>query len=415
MENYQREYKREYKKGMNDSLIKTIIAFLNTSGGKVYIGIADDESVKGIPQNKLDEIVRTLHDLITVRIHEYNPDEIKINKLNCENKWIIEVKINKGNNVPYYDKKKGMVPEGVFYRENGKSVSMPLRKIQSLYQKMYPKDISKIVADNQKLKIKSLKIYLEDQNIEWTKMTMSNMGLLNDNYEKTYMYQLLADSNSTSIKFNYYNGKDKLSLVESTQLGEIPLFETARHILGKLKYLNGTETIVTDERRLEYSKLDPLAIREMVINAIVHNDYMLGMPQIDWYSDRIEIISHGGLPYGMTIEEFHAGKSKPRNQKLVNIFNKLEFVESIGLGMERIKRAYEVDIFEITDNYFKVVIPFYTHKTKKNKLKPFTLEDRIMDLIYEDKQISTMEISNELELPIELVKRYLKAIDSKTS
>lgn len=107
-----------------------------------------------------------------------------------------------------------------------------------------------------------------------------------------------------------------------------------------------------------------LAIRDIVLNAIVHNDYAIGYPQVNWFTDKVEITSHGGLPQGMAMDEFYVGKSVARNPKLVKIYDKLKFVESIGSGIDRVQKCYDNKIFDITDNYFRVNIKFNSHKNR---------------------------------------------------
>lgn len=96
----------------------------------------------------------------------------------------------------------------------------------------------------------------------------------------------------------------------------------------------------------------------MIINAVVHNDYSIGFPNVYWYKDRVEVTSNGGLPVGMTFEEFYNGQSRPRNPKLAFIFRKLGLVEQLGSGVERILQKYDKSIFTITNSYFKATLPF---------------------------------------------------------
>lgn len=408
MENQTIEYKREYKKGMNDNIIKSIIAFLNTDGGTLIIGMNDDGSVRGIEKGECDEIVRTLQDVFYSRIKPYIPEEVIINKEKKDDeKIILNIKIKSGNNKPYYDSKKGMIPEGIYYRENGMNRQMPKDKIESLYSRLYQKDISQIKANHQQYTIGFLENQFKREGIELTKIKLLNFGLINDSGEKTLIYQLLSDENSSSIKFNKYQDKTKSQLIESNQYGEIPLYETAKLILEKIKLLNDVETIITSDKRIERSKLDNISIREIILNAIVHNDYTIGYPQVDWFSDRIEVSSHGGLVIGMTREEFYAGKSVARNPQLVKIFDKLKFVESIGSGIDRVKECYDDDIFEITDNYFKVTIKFNSHKNREEIKNMLTLIDQVFYTIEHNNGVSVYEISEKINLSPKTIHRYV--------
>ncbi|WOO86902.1 putative DNA binding domain-containing protein [Mollicutes bacterium LVI A0039] len=410
MENHNTEYKREYSRNLHDTYVKTVIAFLNTDGGCLEIGIKDDGTIVGIDESKIDEITRTLQDIFFTRICEYNYEEIRVEKKLISDKMILHVTVKNGASRPYYDTKKGMVPEGVFYRENGMTKSMPKDKIQSLYSKIYKKDISSIKASHQLFEITLLEHQLKKEDVKLTPIALMNLGLLDNDGNKTLIYELCADENSTSIKFNKYLSSTKSDLIESNQFGEIPLYETARLLLEKIKVLNDKEIIITSGKRVERSKVDDISVREIILNAIVHNDYTIGYPQVDWYNDRLEVTSHGGLPQGMTKDEFYAGKSVARNAKLVKIFDKLKFVESIGSGIDRVQECYDINIFDITDNYFKVTLKFNSHKNRGEIESSTSIKEQVIFVITHSNGISVNDIAEQLQLSPKTIYRYISEL-----
>lgn len=105
--------------------------------------------------------------------------------------------------------------------------------------------------------------------------------------------------------------------------------------------------------------IDSVAMREAVVNVVVHNDYSYGAtPKIEFFSDRVEITSMGGLPYGVPEKEFFGGYSVPRNKELMRVFRDLEIVEHLGSGIPRILKAYGKDAFEIRTNYVRIVFHY---------------------------------------------------------
>lgn len=100
------------------------------------------------------------------------------------------------------------------------------------------------------------------------------------------------------------------------------------------------------------------AINEAVLNALVHNDWTVTEPQISFFSDRMEILSHGGLPNGMAMEDFYNGSSHPRNSTLMRVFLNMGLTEHTGHGVPTIIRKYGKGAFEISDNYIKCKISF---------------------------------------------------------
>ena len=115
---------------------------------------------------------------------------------------------------------------------------------------------------------------------------------------------------------------------------------------------------ITPVERIEKPLWNKVALREAVINAIVHNDYSFDVPpKFEIFPDRLEITSMGGLPIGMTKEEFFSGISIPRNKELMRIYRDVELVESLGSGIPRILQTYGQNIFSFTEMYTRITLP----------------------------------------------------------
>mgnify|MGYP001293383966 CR=1 FL=1 len=97
---------------------------------------------------------------------------------------------------------------------------------------------------------------------------------------------------------------------------------------------------------------------EALVNMFVHNDWTITEPQVSFYSDRVVFTSHGGIPHGMTEEEFYSGVSRPRNAVLMRVFLNLGIVEHTGHGIPMIVEKYGREAFNIHQNYIDVTLPF---------------------------------------------------------
>jgi len=127
-----------------------------------------------------------------------------------------------------------------------------------------------------------------------------------------YVAYLLADTNGTSIKLAKYVGTNKIDLVENNEYGYCSLIKSTHKVLDKLDIENKTAAKITHKTREEKPLWNKVALREAVINAIVHNDYTTELPPVfEIYSDRIEITSSGGISTIKNLEDFFAGYSKP--------------------------------------------------------------------------------------------------------
>ena len=147
----------------------------------------------------------------------------------------------------------------------------------------------------------------------------------------------MADENNISIKIAKYKGKNKNELIENNEYGYCSIIKSVKNVLQKVDIENKTFTQITPRERIEERIWHPIALREAIINAFVHNDYTKEIaPTIEIFTDRIVITSAGSLPENLSIEEFFSGYSIPRNKELMRIFKDLELVEQLGSGVPRI-------------------------------------------------------------------------------
>jgi predicted HTH transcriptional regulator len=130
-------------------------------------------------------------------------------------------------------------------------------------------------------------------------------------------------------------------LVENEEYGYCSIIKATKNILDKINLENTTFAEITPKERIEQRKWNAIAIREAIVNAIVHNDYTREItPKFEIFPDRLEITSYGSLPEGLSQAEFFSGVSNPRNKELMRVFRDLEMVEHLGSGIPRILKAY---------------------------------------------------------------------------
>ncbi len=163
------------------------------------------------------------------------------------------------------------------------------------------------------------------------------------------------DENGMSIKVAKYRGKDRVHLIESNEYGYCSLIKATKSVLDKLDLENKTASTITAKERIDVRLWNPVALREAVINAIVHNDYTREVPpKFEIFADRIEITSACTLPEGLTQAEFFEGYSIPRNKELMRVFKDLEMVEHLGSGLPRITEFYGPECFRFTENFLRI-------------------------------------------------------------
>lgn len=348
----------ELKRELSDKLEKEIVAFLNSrEGGVIYIGVDDDGSA--IDNLSLDDIQLKAADRIKNNILPATLGLFDIVTEEVDGIPVIKVIISSGLEKPYYIKNLGLSPKGCYMRIGTSTQPMPVKIIEELYGNRIHGALRNVVSPRQDLTFAQLKIYYLERGIELNDRFARSLELLTSDGRFNYFGYLLADENGVSIKVAKYAGTDKVDLIESEELGYCSLVKATERVMDKLKVENLTRTKITSTTRIDKKLVDSVALREAVVNAIVHNDYSREIPPVvEIFSNRIEVTSFGGLISGQTQEEFFSVSSMPRNRELMRVFKDLGLVEQLGSGMNRILKAYDRSIFDISEHFIKVVFPF---------------------------------------------------------
>ena len=179
------------------------------------------------------------------------------------------------------------------------------KTILELFSKRANLSLSKIPSPRQDLSFIQLKIYYQECKKTLNNQFAKTLELLLPDGGYNYNAYLLADENGVSIKVARYSGTDKYDLIESEEFGYCSLIKAVKSVLMRLQVENITRTQITPAERIERSLVEPIALREAVINAVVHNDYTRQVPTLfEIFSDRIQITTYGGLVAGLSKDEF---------------------------------------------------------------------------------------------------------------
>jgi len=357
----------ELKSKLDDKvdLEKEVIAFLNTrEGGKIYIGIDNSGSVIGV--DNIDKQILQIKDRIKNNIEPSAMGLFDVVEEEIEGKRVIKIIVAGGTEKPYYKKKFGMTPKGCYIRVGTAAEPMQKNQIEKLFSTRTRNSIGKIKSPQQDLSFEQLRIFYEERKKILNKNFKKNLELLTQDGHLNYVAYLLADENNISIKVAKYKGIDKVHLIENNEYGYCSLIKAVKNVLQKIDIENKTFAKITPQERIEERMWHPIAIREAIINAFVHNDYTKEIaPTVEIFFDRIVITSAGSLPENLSIEEFFSGYSIPRNKELMRIFKDLELVEQLGSGIPRILQYYGQQCFEFSDNFTRVTFPIHPDCTEQ--------------------------------------------------
>jgi predicted HTH transcriptional regulator len=381
----------ENKEQLNEDFEQEVIAFFNyKEGGIIYVGINKDGQVVGI--NNLDQTQLQIKDRIKNNIQPSTLGLFDVIVEKIDNKDVIKIVISSGTEKPYYLRKKGMCPEGCYIRIGSSKERMTTEMIDNLYAKRVRNSLNKIESPRQDLTFQQLKIFYEEHGYKITDNFLRSLELMKDKDTFNYNGYLLADENGISIIVARYSGKDKVDLLENYEFGYCSLIKATNNVIDKMTVENSRAAKITPKTRIEKTLVDATALKEAIINAIVHNDYSSGIPPVfEIFSDRFTITSYGGLPQEITQEDFFKGVSAPRNKELMRVFKDVDLVEQLGSGMERIMRVYDKSIFEFLPNFLRINFYFdkdvlgYLGRIEQDKPNKITEQDKPNKITEQDK------------------------------
>ena len=409
------DVRNEFKVKLTDKFEEEVISFLNTNGGNIYIGVNDKGDIIGINGN-IDLLQRTIKDRIKDNIMPSTLDLYDVIVLEKDNKKYIKVIIAKGSERPYYLKGMGMTPDSCFIRVGSSIQSMPNEMINNEFSKRTRNSLKNIVSPKQDLTFSQLKIYYEEKGFSINNNFLKQLDLYTDDGKYNYNAYLLADNNSISIRFGKYDGINSVNLIENEDFGNCCIIKATKNILNKLEIENKTFTKIEYPERKEIKMYDYIAVREAVVNAIVHNDWSNEYsPKFEIFSDRLVISSNGGIQDNTTKEEFLEGFSLPKNKELMKIFNDLDLVEQMGTGIIRILQSYNKDSFEFFPNFIRVTFPFNENKFKTNtkEIKNNNLteiQNSIIGLMLDSPTITQETLARLLDVNIRTIQRNIKTL-----
>jgi ATP-dependent DNA helicase RecG len=349
------EFKREY----TEELKKTIAAFANTKGGTLYIGIADDGSVTGVPNP--DETMRKITDSVRNGIKPDVTLFVGYKTETMEGTDVIIVTVQRGTAAPYYLVNKGLKPEGVYVRQGASSVPASESAILKMIKESDGERYEEARSLNQDLTFKEAEKLFAAKDFPFGTNQKKTLRLLTPDGIYMNLGLLLSDQAIHPIKLAAFEGGEQ-EIVRDRREFSGSLLKQLRDAYDFIDMYNHTRAEVTGLYRTDTRDYPEDAIREALLNAMVHRDYgFAGSTLISIFDDRMDFVSIGGLPKGISLEDIMLGISVPRNENLANIFYRLKLIEAYGTGIPKILHSYagfpRQPLLQATSNAFKITLP----------------------------------------------------------
>ena len=349
----------ELKSEVVSDLCKEVIAFANTKGGTLYIGVRNDGTVVGIEDA----------DRVTLQINNMVRDSIKPDvtmfvhyetQAVC-GKTILAVTVQKGTGRPYYLASKGLKPSGVYVRNGTSTDPATDTAIRKMIKETDGDCFEDMRSLEQNLTFQAASAQFAKCKVPFDASKMQTLGLVSPDGIYSNVAMLLSDQCSSTIKAATFSGIDKSQFQDRREFGG-SLFSQMEDMYAYLGLRNRTKATFDGLYRHDARDYPEEALREALLNSLVHRDYSFSASTlISVYDDRIEFVSVGGLPSGIALEDILLGLSVCRNPKLAAVFYRLNLIEAYGTGMPKILKAYAGSgvkpKIEVSSNAFKITLP----------------------------------------------------------
>lgn len=356
---YQESETVELKSVVVDDIKKEIIAFANSDGGTLYIGIRDDGEVVGLddPDGTALQVSNMVRDSIkpdvTMFLHYKTIEEA--------GKKIIEINVQRGTDRPYYIAKKGMRPEGVYVRQGYSSVPATDTAIRRMIKETDGDRFETMRCLDQELTFEATEKEFQFRKVEFGSQQMRTLKLVDNDGLYSNLALLLSDQNPHTIKVAVFQGTKQMVFKDRREFGG-SLMKQMNDVYEYIDFRNQTRATIEKLSRIDVRDYPVIAVREALLNLLVHRDYSFSASAlISIYDDRIEFVSIGGLMPGIDLEDILAGISVCRNQNLANVFYRLHLIEAYGTGLTKIMETYEgtseKPVISTTKNSFKITLP----------------------------------------------------------
>ncbi|MBQ9900368.1 MAG: putative DNA binding domain-containing protein [Acholeplasmatales bacterium] len=406
------DYKREnefveFKEslGQLNRGLESLTAMLNKHGrGVVLFGIKDDGDVIGV--NIGNKTLKDISDAITSRI---KPVVIPtITEEENESKIVIRVEVS-GYNKPYSADGKYLIRSG---NENKKIEPEIMRQL--LFSNSFEL-ITNIESFDQELTFNQLKQLFIMHNLSINNDSFNkNNGLLTKNGKFNLLASILADNNNCSIKVVKFKGEDKSEMISRNEYGYKCLILAMQNALEYVQSLNETRVVVNEEAvRKEIHLFDASSLREAWNNACLHTRWdKMVPPCIYIFSNRIEIISTGGLPLDYSLDDFYSGISNPINKQLQKIMGQLGLVEQTGHGVPEIIKHYGKEAFNVSNNHIIVTLKFpFNIRIGENDYSSLNSSQiKVLNAIKNNPSITTKELVKVVGLQTSRIATLLKEL-----
>lgn len=355
---YAETNKTELKEIITEEVKKEIIAFLNTDGGTIFVGVKDDGTI--IPckdTKKRDELDTRLSNWVR---DAFYPNVSTLLKYHFSEDGVFVIEVGQGTEKPYYLKEKGPKPSGVYVRIDATTRTATESEILLMLLDSKKYSYEEDASDEQELTFRFFNETCDENHIPHEERSLRSLRMINKDGKYTNLGFMMSDQSDIVVKFAKYD-RNLNFLIKKEFKGS--LLKCLENALDNAANFNDISAVISPDswQRKETVSYPGSSLREAILNAFCHSNYFIRSNiKIEFYENRVKITNPGGI-YQATLDQIMTGVQTYRNPGLVNILSKLHYIENFGTGIPRILEAYEgakrQPIFDPSGNFFILTLP----------------------------------------------------------
>jgi ATP-dependent DNA helicase RecG len=425
------EFKREIP--LKQELVKTIVGFCNLYGGRLVIGVEDNGEIIGIPENNIDCLMESLQQSI---YHNCAPFIIvDIHTQRFGDKLILIIEVSEGMNKPYFLVSKG-IEEGTYLRMNRQTMKASPEYIQELkwQSKGQSPDMKPVYHSSMNdLDMDAVDMFFrnriqkpeESPNISREEL-MIHYKILVKEQQRTFPsigglllfgknpQDYISESFIIGTHFKGTEGRDVIATKDFTKT----LFNQFEGCVAFVtSQLNRKFTIKSAGVREEQLEIPEIALREVILNAIVHRDYYIPGPiKIAIFDDRVEIFSPGIFPGPLNSSNLEMGLTYIRNFMISRILREAGYIEKLGSGFLTLFKSYREALLPAPIviegvGFVKCILP------RRNSKYPIEAEDlpeqQLLKIFFTTDEIKAADVIRSLSVSRATANRLLTKLLSQ--
>ena len=414
---YEESDRVELKRVMIKDLDKEIIAFLNTHGGTIYIGVDDDGNVVGVSQELKDKYDEMISAILTNNIKPNSRNKIDFSYNEDD---VLAIYVKEGDSKPYYLTEKGPKPSGTYIRigrskrqaDDGEILTMIRDSSGWLWENQG--------SEEQNLSFDELSKIANKKNLDFGPHKFKNLRISAKDGKFTNLGLLVSDQNPIEVKFAVYDKNMDFKVKEEFK-GSIVTIADDVLKYAELFNITSAKIIPGQISRVETKSYPGASLREAILNAICHAEYFAPSNiKVEFYPDKVKITNPGNIYNNGTVEDIKNGIQSFRNPGLVILLNKLGYIENYGTGIQRIMEAYKnTDCkpeFYVSKSYFMITLhslnQIESHDTQndtQNDTQKLDIIDLIKTEIKKNPSITRDELAKKLLKSKATITRAIKS------